>query len=106
MKASIAQYVFHEITASIEDYKVANSQIGGYFTSKRKSNLAKDKNQNLLDSLLKYGLPLMWHYKELFCHEPKDSKELLQFIPEGEEDAAEILMANGQWIKGGRPDYP
>ena len=51
MKASIAQYVFHEITASIEDYKVANSQIGGYFTSKRKSNQAKDKNQNLLDSL-------------------------------------------------------
>ena len=28
MKASIAQYVFHEITAGIEDYKVANSQIG------------------------------------------------------------------------------
>ena len=79
---------------------MANSQIGGYFTSKRKSNQAKDKNQNLLDSLLKYGLPLMWHYKELFCNEPKDSKELLQFIPEGEEDAAKILMANGQWIKG------
>ena len=52
-----------------------------------------------MDSLLKYGLPLMWHYKEVFCHEPKDSKELLQFIPEGEEDAAEILMASGQWIK-------
>ena len=57
-------------------------------------------NQNLLDSLLKYGLPLMWHYNEIFREEPRNSQDLLQFIPEGEEDAAAIMMTeDGQWIK-------
>ena len=101
-KATIAQYVYDEISTSIGDYKVVISELyKGFslFNQKRKTNLEKDKNQNLLDSLLKYGLPLMWHYNEVFQKEPKYSDELLQFIPEGEQDAAEILMTSGQWIK-------
>ena len=98
-KATIAQYVFGEITTSISDYKKANSELSkGLFNQKKKQNLGKDKNQNLLDTLLKCGLPLMWHYNNVFHEEPKNSTELLKFIPEGESDAAEILMPNGHWI--------
>ena len=98
VKGSIATYVRDEISVSIEDYKMANSVLDKGWFSKKKKKLEKDKNQNLLDSFLKYGLPLIWHYNKVFCEEPKDSQELLQFIPEGEKDAAQILMTNGQWI--------
>ena len=100
-KSTIAQYVFGEITTSINDYHMANSELQkGWFTQSRRQNLGKDKNQNLLDSFLKYGLPLIWHFNEEFREEPKNSKKLLKFIPEGEDDAAAIMMTmDGQWIQ-------
>ena len=101
-KNTIAEYVYGEILASIDDYKVVISELDkgfSLFNQNRKTTMEKDKNQNLLDSLLKYGLPLMWHYNKVFQEEPKDSPVLLQFIPEHEDDAAEILMTSGQWIK-------
>merc|ERR1712038_1883654 len=74
----------------------------------------KEENQNTLDSLLKPCLPLMWYYIDLFQDYKNfnyKNEELLKFIPDGQEDAAKIVMENGKFfqiwkeIEDGGKDY-
>ena len=55
----------------------------------------KVENQNILDSLLKPCLPLMWNYVDVFQGD-FTNEEALKFIPDGQEDAAKIVFENGQ----------
>ena len=49
----------------------------------------KCKNQDILDSLLKVCLPMIWHRFEIFRENHKNQK-MLKFVPEGQNDAAMI----------------
>ena len=55
-------------------------------------------NQDLLDSVLRVCVPLMWHYVPDF-QRSADDPELLKFIPEGCNDASTIALENGLNIK-------
>merc|ERR1712062_821493 len=70
----------------------------------------KEENQNTLDSLLKPCLPLMWYYIDVFQdyknisynneHTDIDKlDEFLNFIPDGQDDAAKIVMENGKFFQ-------
>ena len=43
--------------------------------------------------ILKVCLPIIWHYNEVF--KDSDSKEMLPYIPEGQDDSAIITLNHG-----------
>merc|ERR1712038_746444 len=62
----------------------------------------KEENQNTLDSLLKPCLPLMWYYIDVFQdynNFNEENEELMKFIPDGQDDAAKIVMENGKFFQ-------
>ena len=93
MKKDIAEWIYFEVGQVIDKFNSVQKQITR-FTWDRKGK--KDENQNTLDSLLKPCLPLMWHYVDIF--QDYTNEELLKFIPDGQEDAAKIVLENGQTI--------
>ena len=64
----------------------------------RKVNKAKSKSeeQDVLDGLLKAALPIIWHHHELFKVRDWDDRDMTKYLPDGNEDAAEILL-EGKW---------
>ena len=64
----------------------------------RKVNKARTKSeeQNVLDGLLKAALPIIWHHHEAFRVKKLNDMEMTKYLPDGKEDAAEILY-EGKW---------
>ena len=52
--------------------------------------------QKYINKLLKVALPIIWHQNELFRVKHYQDKDLLKYLPDNKEDAAEILL-EGKW---------
>jgi len=92
IKKDIADWVFFEVGKVIDEFNAIKIP---RLTWDKKGK--KEENQNTLDSLLKPCLPLMWNYIDVFKGDLKN-EELLKFIPDGQEDAAKIVLENGQTL--------
>merc|ERR1712062_611600 len=92
IKKDIADWVFFEVGKVIDEFNAIKIP---RMTWDKKGK--KEENQNTLDSLLKPCLPLMWNYIDVFKGDLKN-EELLKFIPDGQEDAAKIVLENGQTL--------
>ena len=92
IKKDIADWVYFEVGKVIDEFNVIKIP---RLTWDKKGK--KEENQNTLDSLLKPCLPLMWNYIDVFKGNSMD-EELLKFIPDGQEDAAKIVLENGQTL--------
>jgi len=92
IKKDIADWVFFEVGKVIDEFNAIKIP---RLTWDKKGK--KEENQNTLDSLLKPCLPLMWNYIDVFKGDSMD-EELLKFIPDGQEDAAKIVLENGQTL--------
>lgn len=94
LKRYIAEYVHRQVKQIIdEDFSTIKIP---RLTWDKKGK--KEENQNTLDSLLKPCLPLMWHYIDIFKGD-STNEELLKFLPDGQEDAAKIVLENGQTVQ-------
>ena len=58
--------------------------------------MKKSKEQDVLDQVLKAALPIIWYQNELFKAKNYDDKNMSKYLPDGEENAAEILL-EGKW---------
>jgi len=92
IKKDIADWVFFEVGKVIDEFNAIKIP---RLTWDKKGK--KEENQNTLDSLLKPCLPLMWNYIDVFKGDLKN-EELLKFIPDGQEDAAKIVLENGKTL--------
>merc|ERR1712062_378207 len=92
IKKDIADWVYFEVGKVIDEFNAIKIP---RMTWDKKGK--KEENQNTLDSLLKPCLPLMWNYIDVFKGDSMD-EELLKFIPDGQEDAAKIVLENGQTL--------
>ena len=99
LKKYIAEYVYRQVKKIIdEDFSTIKIPP---LTWDKKGK--KEENQNILDSLLKPCLPLMWNYIDVFQDRynstTNNNEEFLKFIPDGQEAAAQIVLKNGQIIE-------
>ena len=74
LKNDIAIFVQSEVIEGIADHDFEILKIPKL--KKTKKNVAEN-NQNLLDSLLKFGLPFMWFYIDLFREETANSQVVM-----------------------------
>jgi len=98
LKSLIAENVYDEVKKLI-DQDFSTIKIPRLTWDKKGK---KEEYQNTLDSLLKPCLPLMWYYIDLFQgynNFLEENEELLKFIPAGLEDAAKIVMKNGNFFQ-------
>ena len=63
----------------------------------RRGNKERQKNQDVLDVLLKSCLPIMWHHISTF--KTPESDVFMHYLPEGITDAAKIALGNGDHIR-------
>ena len=91
MKRRIAKRIHLEVSWVIGDFN--NIKIPRLTWNKKEK---KEENQNILNSLLKPCLPLMWNYIDVFRGDFRNKELVLKFIPDGQEDAAKIVLENGQ----------
>ena len=64
---------------------------------RNKRKLKKQANQDLLDKVLKFSTPIMLHYDEDL--QKMEEKDILQYIPEGIDDAAILKLDENLVIK-------
>ena len=67
-----------------------------WWSRKVKKVKSKKEEQDVLDGLLKVALPIIWHQNELFKEKNYQEKAMMKYLPDGKEDAAEILL-EGKW---------
>ena len=77
LKNDIAIFVQSEVIEGIADHDSEIPKIPKL--KKTKKNVAEN-NQNLLDSLLKFGLPFMWFYIDLFREETANSQVVMYSV--------------------------
>merc|ERR1712062_170617 len=97
LKSYIAENVYDEVKKLI-DQDFSTIKIPRLTWDKKGK---KEENQNTLDSLLKPCLPLMWYYIDVFQDYKNfnnKNEELMKFIPAGQDDAAKIVMENGNFF--------
>ena len=90
-KRVIADSVLHDVESVNQQFKAI--EIPWSKTLFGKSKKEKEKNQNILDSLLKRCLPVIWNYQDIFKGTNED--EINMFVPEGEDDAAAVTLKPG-----------
>ena len=61
-----------------------------------KAKEKKQKHQDVLDSLLKSCLPVIWNYQDIFLTSNTD--DIIDYIPEGINDAATVSLKTGGQI--------
>ena len=93
-KKLIATSVHMDIYELVNEFKKLKTPFSKALLGKEKE--VEKENQDLLDSLLKVTVPIMWHYNDIF-RQP-DPTAMLPFIPEGVEDAAKITLNSGEDI--------
>ena len=59
-KRIIANAIFHDVNGAIEEFNSIETPLSQTLLGKSKEN--KQKNQDILDSLLKSCLPVIWNY--------------------------------------------
>ena len=62
----------------------------------KKGQQSQKQEQDVLDGLLKATLPIIWDHHEVFKVKRYRDLEMLKYLPDGEEDSAEILL-EGKW---------
>ena len=87
---SITQNIFHDLNQVTEAFDKLELP---YFYKAA----AKSKNQDILDTLLKTCLPMIWHSLDIF-KESKGDDMMLKYIPEGRGDAALVNLDNSTSI--------
>ena len=105
-KHTIAKLVFsdiddvvNEFEKSIEDRFILNKAFSGlkkFFIIQNSLGSQCDKNQNILDGLLKSTLPIIWHHFDIFRETSCQDPAFLKYIPDGYEDAA-IIQVENKW---------
>jgi len=95
-KRVIADSVFHDVETVIQQFEAIEIPWTKKLSGKGKKE--KEKNQNILDSLLKCCLPVIWNFQDVFMGSNED--DINKFVPEGEEDAALVTLRTGVkvWI--------
>ena len=96
---TIASYVYDQTKGAINDFN-ALPVSSFWFFQKQKKDEDRQKNQDFLDKLLKNCLPLIWFHIDIFKRNKHDSQALLEFIPEGLSDAADIFLTNDRTKSG------
>jgi len=93
-KRIIANGVFHDVNSAIQELNCINTPLSKTLLGKSKSH--EQKNQDVLDSLLKSCLPVIWNYQDVFLTSNID--DIINYIPEGVNDASTVYLKNGAQI--------
>ena len=90
----LAEKVISDVDVIIDEFQ--NMKEPNFW--QRKVNNAKKKTEEhyVLDRLLKAALPIIWHHHEVFKIKGCEDKDMLKYVPNCEEDSAEILL-EGKW---------
>ena len=86
--------MFHDVNSVIQEFNSIETSWSKTLLGKSKS--LEQKNQNVLDSLLKSCLPVIWNYQDVFLSSNTD--DTIDYIPEGVNDAATVSLRNGAQI--------
>ena len=89
----LANNVFAQLEPLVDDFEKLSTNVLKRFFGGEKS---KTEQQDILDSLLKTTLPIIWHHIDIFKTEHCTSQKMLRYIPEGDEDSSEIIL-EGKW---------
>ena len=84
------------ISAALTDYTTEKKKRREWEERDRKNEKQKKRNQDILDSLLKRCLPVIWNYQDIFLGSDED--EINKFVPEGVDDAAMVTLSSGDQI--------
>ena len=92
---ALADSVLMDVDLILEEFEKIEDDPNWW---QRMVNNAKSKSdeQYVLDGLLKVALPIIWYHNDLFQVKDYRDKDMLKYIPDGKEDAAEILL-EGRW---------
>ena len=92
---SLAESVQSDVDIILEEFEKIEDYPNWW---QRKVNKAKSKDdeQDVLDGLLKTALPIIWHQNEMFKLQNYKDLNMVKYLPDGKEDAAEILL-EGKW---------
>ena len=92
---ALADSVLMDVDLILEEFEKIEDDPNWW---QRMVNNAKSKSdeQYVLDGLLKVALPIIWYHNDLFQVKDYRDKDMLKYIPDGKEDAAEILL-DGKW---------
>merc|ERR1712038_933518 len=90
-KRVIADSVFHDVESVIQQFEAIEIPWSKKLSGKGKRE--KEKNQNILDSLLKRCLPAIWNFQDIFMC--SNENLINKYIPEGADDAANLTLRSG-----------
>jgi len=90
-KRNIARSVFIDMKHALQDFCSTEIPLSKFLLGN--SEKQKQKNQVVVNSLFKRCLPIIWKYQQIFFGSSKD--EIIQYVPEGVDDAAEIVLQGG-----------
>lgn len=90
-KRIIANSVYIDVQDALRDFHAIEIPWSKKILGKGEKE--KENNQDILDSLLKASLPVIWNYQDVF--HGTDEDKINQFVPEGANDAAAVTMKNG-----------
>lgn len=85
---AIAKSVYLDVEISLQDFNAIEVSLSKALLLQRKKEV--QKNQDILDSLLKSFLPVIWNYQGSFRGLTRDT--IQSYVPEGADDASIISL--------------
>ena len=84
-KKEIADIIFADLQQIVQEFEgIKPGFIKSFWSA------PKEDEQNIMDSLLKVALPIVWPYIDMFQHCDFHDSNLVKYLPDGFEDRARI----------------